>query len=115
MKYTRPPFNQKEPVYVRRSFTSNGRTYLPGQRFDWKYYAVSVRRAAQMYNMGKITHESMYNEDEVASQPIDTTPYQPKIVHKSGPWYDVVREGEVLNEKSLHKKDAEQFLKDLNA
>ena len=37
------------------------------------------------------------------------------VKKKGGAWYDIVsREGKVINEKSLHKKEAEQMCEELN-
>jgi hypothetical protein len=44
-------------VYARKYFIAAGRKYVPGDVFDWKAAMVTPRRALQMFDAGKLTHE----------------------------------------------------------
>jgi hypothetical protein len=82
-------FDPTKPVYARRQFVANGRTYKPGDAFDWKRNAIVVRKVRQLYDAGKVFHGDEIGFDRV-QRPADTSthnvlqsPY-PKV-YKSRP------------------------------
>jgi hypothetical protein len=57
-------FDPALPVFARKFFIANGHRYEPGMRFPWASTGVSQRRAMQMFEAGKLTHD-----DKMAVEP----------------------------------------------
>lgn len=51
-------FDKTKPTFARRAFTANGHRFEHGDHFNWRKMAVSVRRAAQMFDAGLLMHEA---------------------------------------------------------
>ncbi len=62
-------FDPKQPLLVRRAFSAAGRTFQPGDDFDWRRLSVAHRRVSQMFDAGYLVHR-----DEVAFAQIVGTP-----------------------------------------
>jgi len=72
--YVREVFNPKLPLFVKKSFKGAGRSFLPGQRFDWKRLSMNQRRVMLMFEQRYLTHEDpeFTVEDEEADKKINT-------------------------------------------
>ena len=130
MAYRPRVFDKNVPVYVRKSFKGNGRNWIVGQRFDWRYLGVSIYRVKQMVSSGFLQHAEHEDEEleQVPVEPQDISNYiedaettetteltsdlEPKqagytLQSRGGPYYDVISpDGEAINDKALFKKDA---------
>lgn len=49
-------FNPNQPILARRAFSAAGRTFQPGDVFDWSRLSVSKRRVSLMYDAGMLMH-----------------------------------------------------------
>jgi hypothetical protein len=63
-------FDPAQPVFARKYFIANGHRYEPGMRFPWASTGVSQRRAMQMFEAGKLTHNGNLVA-EPAPEPVD--------------------------------------------
>lgn len=61
-------FDPARPCTVRRPFTANGRTFAPGDAFEWRRMSISQRAAYLLFEAGKIMHAADY-PNEVATLP----------------------------------------------
>ena len=50
-------FDQSQPLYARKRFTSNGHKYVAGQVYNWRQTGVALRSVVKMYDTGYITHK----------------------------------------------------------
>lgn len=62
-------FDPSRDVFVRKPFSSNGRHYVSGNRFDWRRTCVAQRRVGQMFGSGLLTHQI---PTEIAPEPEQT-------------------------------------------
>ena len=62
-------FDPKKPLVARRDFVAAGRTFSPGDAFDWKRMAVAQRRVSQMFEANLVGHP-----DDAVAEVEDTTP-----------------------------------------
>ena len=65
-------FDPSRPVVARKYFIASGRKYAPGEAFDWKAAMVTPRRAQQMFDAGKITHNDKI-EIKPTPEPVEFT------------------------------------------
>jgi hypothetical protein len=64
-------FNPKEPILARRAFSAAGRTFQPGDVFNWSRLSVSPRRVRQMYDAGMLMHsDEPVAEETAADEPV---------------------------------------------
>jgi len=56
-RFTREEWDGRKTLVVRRSFKGAGRTFAPGDAFEWKRYGVEPRRVRQLYEAGFLDHE----------------------------------------------------------
>jgi len=70
-------FDPAQPVFARKYFIANGHRYEPGMRFPWASTGVSQRRAMQMFEAGKLTHD-----DKIAGEP---TPESVEVIVEDNP------------------------------
>jgi hypothetical protein len=70
-------FNPNEPILARRAFSAAGRTYQPGDVFDWKRLSVSVRRVRLMYDAGTLVHSDEPVVQETVQESVQETPPAP--------------------------------------
>jgi hypothetical protein len=56
-RFTREDWDGRKTLVVRRSFKGAGRTFAPGDAFEWKRYGVEPRRVRQLYEAGFLDHE----------------------------------------------------------
>ena len=61
-------FNPKEPILARRAFSAAGRTFQPGDVFNWSRLSVSPRRVRQMYDAGMLMHSDEPVAEETAAE-----------------------------------------------
>ena len=66
-------FNPNEPILARRAFSAAGRTYQPGDVFDWKRLSVSVRRVRLMYDAGTLVHSDEPVVQETVQESVQET------------------------------------------
>jgi hypothetical protein len=73
-------FDPARPVTVRRFFVAAGRHWQPGDTFDWPRLAIAQRRVKQLFDNGKLMHETYATAvpAPVAPPPPPTTP-EPSI------------------------------------
>ena len=62
-------FDPELPVFARKYFIANGHRYEPGMRFPWASTGVSQRRAMQMFEAGKLTHNDKIMVVEAPKEP----------------------------------------------
>ena len=72
-------FNPKEPILARRAFSAAGRTFQPGDVFNWSRLSVSPRRVRQMYDAGMLMHsdEPVAEETVVETETVVATEIPP--------------------------------------
>jgi hypothetical protein len=56
-RFTREDWDGRKTLVVRRAFKGAGRTFAPGDAFEWKRYGVEPRRVRQLYEAGFLDHE----------------------------------------------------------
>lgn len=56
-RFTREDWDGRKTLVVRRSFKGAGRTFAPGDAFEWKRYGIEPRRVRQLYEAGFLDHE----------------------------------------------------------
>ena len=87
-------FDPELPVFARKYFIANGHRYEPGMRFPWASTGVSQRRAMQMFEAGKLTHN-----DKIM---VVEAPKEPEIILEDNPlesldYYDAPETGDDLD------------------
>ena len=124
----RETLNFNQELYAYQEFKFNGRTYKPGEFFDWKRASVSHRQVAMLYNARRIRHHVKISQpqtqlptdpppNETQTQlPTDPPPNETQaepaptaatLVHTGAGWYNVEVEGlGAVNESKLKGKDA---------
>lgn len=58
-------FDPARPVYARKYFIAAGRKFAPGDLFDWRAAMVTPRRALQLFDAGKLTHNGVTVDDKI--------------------------------------------------
>ena len=56
-RFTRPEWDGRKTLIVRRAFKGAGRTFAPADPFEWKRLGVEPRRVRQLYEAGFVDHE----------------------------------------------------------
>ena len=56
-RFSRPEWDGRKTLVVRRAFKGAGRTFKPADPFEWKRLGVEPRRVRQLYEAGFIDHE----------------------------------------------------------
>ena len=110
------PLTRHTRLFARRTVNlGSGVRLLPGQELNTRHLALPWRRITQMYEQRRLVSErdpyfeeimrdSGTPEPEVVESELEQPP---KVVHKGGGWYDVLKGGEALNEKPLRKDEAQ--------
>lgn len=49
-------FQTEFPVFARREFTANGKTFRRGEDFDWKSMGIKPEKVEALYGTGHIRH-----------------------------------------------------------
>lgn len=65
-------------------------------------FMLDVPHIASILGDDPVENQVDYSDDEIV-----------QLVHKGGPWYDVVRDGVVMNEKNMKRTEAEEFMASL--
>lgn len=122
-RYSPQMFNKNLPVYVRKSFSGNGRMWLPGQRFDWQHYAISVQRVRQLFRSSYLKHEEpdTINKIEPEVEPVveahnEVIEGDFTLSHAGGAYWNIIAsDGTKFNQKGLKREEAEALLDELNS
>ena len=126
MPIPRKPINPKTPLEVRKTLKINGRTLAPGMPFDWRRMSVAWYRTRQLYEGGFIIARndglatspvlSDLEQAYIDELPLEGTPSESsrqqnstEVIHLGGGWYDVLVNGNAINEVKMRKAEAEAF------
>ena len=119
-------------LICRREIKANGRLYLPGMDFPYKTMAMVFKKVKSLFAMGKLVRAADLSLDDIKklkdiskNRPVEvppettgeeTPPDDPgegdeketeiEIKEVSTGWYDVLVNGEKVNDKSLRKRQA---------
>lgn len=137
-RYRQEPVDLNKKFIVRKKFIGNGRTWLPGQIFDWRRLAVSPRKVVNLYNASYLKQENVDIDDlerDIALGKVDPdTIIEPKkekdskkkavekaesgkykLERKAGPYFNIVApDGSIVNEKGLKMEQARALADKLN-
>ena len=56
-RFTREKWDGRKTLKVRRAFKGAGRSFKPGDNFEWARYGVEPRRVRQLYEAGFLDHD----------------------------------------------------------
>lgn len=99
-------FDPARPVVARKYFIASGRKYAPGDVFDWRSAMVNPRRAQQMFDAGKITHN-----DKIQAKP---APEPAKVIVEDNPlesldYYDASDELDAIDDMKELRRIADEI------
>ena len=64
-------FDPARPLFVRRFLVAAGRHLNPGVAFSWHQWALNERRVRQLFDAGKLTHDTPQHADLAGLQARD--------------------------------------------
>ncbi len=56
-RFTREQWDGRKVLKVRRAFKGAGRSFKPGDNFEWARYGIAPRRVRQLYEAGFLDHD----------------------------------------------------------
>lgn len=141
-RFEQEVFDIKQPLFIRKPFTGNGRHFVRGMKFDWRKLAVSAHRVRQLFRSKHLTHvepakvlempeidtsvkDKKVEAEKAVKKPLEIPQKKEEkeevekkvyqIDHKAGPYYNVIdQSGKVYNEKGLQKTKALELVAELN-
>lgn len=104
-----------KPLFALSAFTYNGKRYQPGEPFNWRTVACSVRDVAALHNARRVRHTLPDSVKPASQLPTDPPPKREPpaqvqaatLEHTGAGWYNVVVDGlGPINESKLKGKES---------